>query len=195
MESDHKTTQILFKQLDKRKRALHAKDKSHFVDEMCNMFRDAIKNTAHPYRCQIKKEIEKNKQAKKHGRKDKKKKRRNKGRKTEKRYTSLRPAVKRKTPRVTPWVSRDEWLKETDRFYASRAWKEVRYFVLQRDGATCACCGARASDGVCMWVDHIKPRSVYPELQLDPENMRVLCDDCNQGKSNYYDDDWRVKMA
>jgi len=155
---------------------------SHYTDKKCNILRGAIKDLGHGYRSEVERQLENPPKLKK------KKKRKKKGR------NRHRSAVQRTTPRTTAWVSREEWLEETNRFYASRAWKEVRYFVLRRDGAICACCGARASDGVCMWVDHIKPRSVYPELQLDPENMQVLCDDCNQGKSNYYDDDWRVKM-
>jgi len=192
--SDHEITRILFSQLDKRKAHLHTKGDDHLTDCRCNMYRIAIKDLSHPYRLELENKLERKKEAKK-TKKAKRKARRAKKLKSEKRYKRPRPAVKRTTPRTTPWVSREEWLKETDKFYASRAWKEVRYLVLRRDGAICACCGAKASDGVCMWVDHIKPRSVYPELQLDPENMQVLCDDCNQGKSNYYNDDWRVKMA
>jgi 5-methylcytosine-specific restriction endonuclease McrA len=32
--------------------------------------------------------------------------------------------------------------------------------------------------------DHIRPRSIYPELVHDPANYRVLCRSCNQRKSN-----------
>ena len=184
MNNQHEITRILCSKLDKRKARLHTiGGENNFTDGICNMLRDAIKDPNHGYRNEVLRDISAPKKPKK------KKNRKKKGKSRE------RKAVKRTTPRTKAWVSREDWLKETDKFYASRAWKEVRYFVLRRDGATCACCGARASDGVCMWVDHIKPRSVYPELQLDPENMQVLCDDCNQGKSNYYSDDWRVKMA
>lgn len=33
-------------------------------------------------------------------------------------------------------------------------------------------------------VDHIKPASRFPDLALDLENLQVLCNDCNMGKSN-----------
>ena len=33
-------------------------------------------------------------------------------------------------------------------------------------------------------VDHIKPRSRFPGLELDPDNLQILCSDCNMGKSN-----------
>ena len=106
-----------------------------------------------------------------------------------------KPSVQRTTPSTVAWLPRDEWEKQTQKFYNSQAWKETRYEVLRRDGGACQCCGARASDGVRIHVDHVKPRSKYPELQLDINNLQVLCEDCNFGKSNYYNDDWRVKMA
>lgn len=117
-----------------------------------------------------------------------------KGNQTKKKF-KRKPAVKRTEPSTVAWLPRDEWERQTVKFYKSQAWKEARYDVLRRDGGSCACCGARASDGVQVHVDHIKPRSRYPELQLDTENMQVLCEDCNFGKSNYYNDDWRVKMV
>lgn len=57
------------------------------------------------------------------------------------------------------------------------------------------CCGATPKDGVKMHVDHIKPKSKYPELALEFSNMQVLCDPCNMGKSNIYDTDWRDLTA
>lgn len=76
-------------------------------------------------------------------------------------------------------------------FYESRAWRNLRYRILSERGAKCECCGATAKDGKTMHVDHIKPRSVYPELALDPKNLQVLCNECNMGKSNVLEDDWR----
>lgn len=70
-------------------------------------------------------------------------------------------------------------------FYATQAWRELRYRILKRDGRRCACCGAHASDGISMHVDHIKPRSLYPDLALVASNLQVLCEDCNIGKQNY----------
>ncbi len=77
------------------------------------------------------------------------------------------------------------------KFYSSDAWRALRYQVLENTGATCQCCGARASDGVRIHVDHIKPRSKYPELALDINNLQILCVDCNIGKDNMYDTSWR----
>ena len=76
-------------------------------------------------------------------------------------------------------------------FYSSRAWKILRYQAFERYGNRCACCGATPSDGLVMHVDHIKPRSKNPELALDIENLQILCEDCNVGKINQWDTNWR----
>ena len=72
-------------------------------------------------------------------------------------------------------------------FYKSWAWKEVRYKTLKRYGNKCMCCGSR--DRVV--VDHIKPRSVHPKLELDEDNLQVLCNDCNMGKGKWDETDFR----
>lgn len=69
-------------------------------------------------------------------------------------------------------------------FYSSREWRALRYQALRASDSTCKCCGAKASDGAKLHVDHIKPRSKYPELALDLDNLQVLCAECNLGKSN-----------
>lgn len=84
--------------------------------------------------------------------------------------------------------------KSDDSFYRSQPWKEVRYFVLKRDGRRCVCCGATPEDLVKMHVDHIKPRSLRPDLELDATNLQILCEDCNLGKSNKDDTDWRFRV-
>jgi len=45
-----------------------------------------------------------------------------------------------------------------------------------------------------MHIDHIKPRSKYPELTFVFENLQVLCEDCNVGKSNLDETDWRPDL-
>lgn len=78
-----------------------------------------------------------------------------------------------------------------DAFFSSREWKEVRYFALQRAGGACQCCGAKASDGIQLHADHIKPRYKFPHLALDPDNIQCLCGDCNIGKGAWDSTDWR----
>jgi len=83
--------------------------------------------------------------------------------------------------------------KKSDAFYASWEWKAARYEALKLHGRRCQCCGWRPGDTPLghLVVDHIKPRSKHPELQLDVSNLQCLCNDCNMGKSNVYEDDFR----
>lgn len=81
--------------------------------------------------------------------------------------------------------------KEKNGFYWSDEWRALRYRVLKEYGRTCMCCGA---EGNPPHVDHIKPRSRYPELALSFDNLQVLCVDCNMGKGAWDETDWRPKM-
>ena len=76
-------------------------------------------------------------------------------------------------------------------FYVSREWRRLRYKVLAKRGACCECCGSTAADGAVMHVDHIKPRSRSPELELVAENLQILCEACNVGKGARDCTDWR----
>lgn len=77
-------------------------------------------------------------------------------------------------------------------FYNSREWKELRARVLERYECKCMMCGRSPKmHGVVIHVDHIKPRSKYPHLSLVFENLQLLCEDCNLGKSNKYETDYR----
>ena len=81
--------------------------------------------------------------------------------------------------------------KVQDQFYESWDWKRVRYEVLKEHGAKCMLCGATKESGAVICVDHIKPRALFPALELDKGNMQVLCNDCNMGKGRWDQTDWR----
>ena len=79
------------------------------------------------------------------------------------------------------------------KFYQSKEWRDLRYQVLDKYGNKCFACGrspSKCSD-VVIHIDHILPRSIYPEHALSFSNMQVLCDDCNLGKSNIYENSWK----
>ncbi|MBY6095369.1 HNH endonuclease [Ferrimonas balearica] len=76
-------------------------------------------------------------------------------------------------------------------FYRSQAWLTLRAQAFIHFGNHCACCGAKAGPDVALQVDHIKPRSLYPELALELDNLQILCRDCNLGKSNRFTTQWR----
>jgi len=92
---------------------------------------------------------------------------------------------------LTGLLRRKPTKKLVDLFYESREWRELRYKALLKNNGKCELCGSGKHDGVKLHVDHIKPRSLYPDLQLVEDNLQVLCEDCNLGKSNKDDTDWR----
>ena len=82
--------------------------------------------------------------------------------------------------------------KATKGFYRSEEWFQLRYAVLRKYEAKCMCCGRSPKEhGIVIHVDHIKPRSKYPKLELSFDNMQLLCAACNYGKSNIDNTDWR----
>jgi hypothetical protein len=77
-------------------------------------------------------------------------------------------------------------------FYMSPEWQRVRYSaLLKSDGLCCLCGRDPITHGVALHVDHIVPRSKNRERELDESNLQVLCEDCNLGKGNRDETDWR----
>lgn len=72
-------------------------------------------------------------------------------------------------------------------FYSSTEWLRLRKKVLKKYGEICMKCSSTEN----IAVDHIKPRSLYQELELDIENLQVLCKKCNSIKSNKNCEDYR----
>jgi 5-methylcytosine-specific restriction endonuclease McrA len=77
-------------------------------------------------------------------------------------------------------------------FYLTREWRQIRYQALKLHGGKCQCCGSIETR---LHVDHIKPRSKHPELELRLDNLQVLCADCNLGKGASDSTDWRNKTG
>lgn len=95
---------------------------------------------------------------------------------------------------IPPNTNYDEWLirlyiagehnvfaRNKKMFYSHPAWIRLRKQVLDHYGCRCMKCGYEDASNC---VDHIKPRSKFPELELDFNNMQVLCSMCNLIKSN-----------
>lgn len=92
-------------------------------------------------------------------------------------------------------TNQDKKWDQTKRFYRSYEWKKLRYQILKRDNRTCLLCGATAGNGVVLNVDHIKPLKKFWSLRLDPENLQTLCGECNHGKGNWDETNWRLNLA
>ena len=58
----------------------------------------------------------------------------------------------------------------------------IRFKVMKRDNYRCQLCGALASEGATLEIDHIVP--ISKGGNNDEENLQVLCRDCNSGKSD-----------
>lgn len=94
--------------------------------------------------------------------------------------------------RDLPSIPRRGEKPRSDSFYDSADWRTVRFEALRLSSGACVLCGrSNRQHGVVLHVDHIKPRSLRPDLALTLSNLQVLCEDCNLGKSNRDDTDWR----
>lgn len=87
-----------------------------------------------------------------------------------------------------PWQPKN---KKSGDFYRSKEWLSLRFQVLKAHKHICVLCGSTPETGAIMDVDHIKPRSKYPHLALDINNLQILCRVCNLGKSNNDETDFR----
>lgn len=79
----------------------------------------------------------------------------------------------------------------TTAFLDTYEWRKLRMEALKKYGPKCMCCGATPQTGAVMNVDHIKPRKLWPSLALDISNLQILCHECNHGKGNWDQTDWR----
>ena len=77
-------------------------------------------------------------------------------------------------------------LEYQDRRMANDEEHAMRYDVLRRDGFKCVKCGRGREDGVKLHVDHIKPVSRGGKSVMS--NLQTLCEDCNCGKGNKYEE-------
>ena len=77
-----------------------------------------------------------------------------------------------------------------DSFYGSTEWRKLRLEVISLYGTVCMKCGSDDGDHVA---DHIKSRSKFPLLELDINNMQVLCNTCNLIKSDRNCIDYRPR--
>lgn len=77
-------------------------------------------------------------------------------------------------------------------FYLSPEWRKLKYQAFLRYGNSCNCCGrSRKFHNIVLHVDHIKPRSKFPDLALEISNLQILCEECNLAKSNTDQTKWR----
>ncbi len=71
-------------------------------------------------------------------------------------------------------------------FYNSEEWKALRQEAFREYGSQCLRCGNKNN----LDVDHVKPRSKYPGLELDLNNLQILCRECNYLKGCKDSPEW-----
>ncbi|MBK8187747.1 MAG: HNH endonuclease [Cellvibrio sp.] len=106
------------------------------------------------------------------------------------------PVIKKLKPKTGKKAKRKLVTKlDNANFYLSDEWRAIRVRVLEKYECKCMMCGrSPRMHNIVIHVDHIKPRSKHPELSLEITNLQLLCEDCNKGKSNRYDTDWRPDL-
>lgn len=78
------------------------------------------------------------------------------------------------------------WKGGSDKYWKNKA--------LKRDDNICQKCGLK--DNEIMIVDHIKPKSIYPELKKELSNLQTLCPNCHARKTvNELKEIMRIKKA
>lgn len=87
------------------------------------------------------------------------------------------------------YVSRLEINKSRNekKVYSSQKWRKLRYKILSESKRECSLCKSKDE----LHIDHIKPLSKYPHLGFELSNLQILCKQCNFGKSNLDDKDFR----
>ena len=71
------------------------------------------------------------------------------------------------------------WQGKPKNFYQTDEWRKVRAEVIRTYGPACMKCHRVTSNP---HVDHVRPRSRFPRLELSFENLQVLCKTCNEEK-------------
>ena len=83
-------------------------------------------------------------------------------------------------------TGKEPYSENKESFYDSPEWKILRSKALQAYSPICMRCGNKDN----LEVDHVKPRSKYPELELKFDNLQILCRDCNLLKGAKDSPEW-----
>lgn len=69
--------------------------------------------------------------------------------------------------------------KKANKFYHSAKWKKAASDAIARANGLCLDCLAEDKIRSAEMVHHIKPLRQYPELALEPKNLKPLCNKCH----------------
>ena len=74
------------------------------------------------------------------------------------------------------------------KFYQSNEWSETRGYIFAHTKNECAYCGSVEK----LQIDHIQPLRYYWDLRTSPENLQILCEDCNYAKGSTSDHNYHL---
>jgi 5-methylcytosine-specific restriction endonuclease McrA len=88
-----------------------------------------------------------------------------------------------------PWIKKSltQSEKKTDPFYYSTPWRKLRDFVISLD-PRCYYCLLANRTTLAVIGDHLRPRKLFPELQLIHTNIKPCCDECHNKKRRFEKD-------
>lgn len=95
-----------------------------------------------------------------------------------------KPAPWQRGDKSNFWKGGVSKINRTERANTMRTleYRSWRLSIFERDKFTCVNCGQR---GGLLRADHIKSYSLFPDLRLDINNGRTLCDPCHKKTDNY----------
>lgn len=109
---------------------------------------------------------------------------------------------KRDDDLIAEWLSKNEVCKldkhgfklnsetvskrQANAFYKTAEWKTLRAELKKSAGPICVMCSRDFKKyGLTKNADHIKPLMYAWGLRLDPENIQIICSECNKAKGSY----------
>jgi 5-methylcytosine-specific restriction endonuclease McrA len=75
----------------------------------------------------------------------------------------------------------NSWGKDT-KFYKSKAWKNLRNQKIN-DNPLCELCLQHSIINEAKYVDHILNRLIFPDFELEYDNLQSLCPTCHSQKT------------
>lgn len=91
-------------------------------------------------------------------------------------YCDEHMSLKKERQRIYDETSRDQ---KAAGFYKSPQWKKAREIAMMRCYGLCQDCLENGKIVKADMVHHIKPLRQHPELALDQNNLRPLCNACH----------------
>ena len=76
---------------------------------------------------------------------------------------------------------------ERQNFERDVGYVQLRRDIFHRDNYTCQVCGDRTKVGhrIKIQIDHVKPYLLFPELRMEPNNLRTICVPCHYKTDTY----------